>query len=251
MFLFVLAIVSLFDAEPELRTASTHPMKYYLSLPSGWTKDKSWPVAVLIPDAQRQFAVNLAAFEKARGKMPFILVAPHVVTSGGSNYRLANSYRYTETDWKNIRQAGDYQFDETGIAAIAADVKRLYHGEEKFFLTGWEAGGHTVWAMTFRHPDWLRGVVPVSTNYLGRWLDEAAFSQSTARRDLPIRILFCDKSAAPQGWEHLLRQTKQAMDTAQSHGFSQPTLKQIPSRPHGPLAEEVLECINSILEGKR
>lgn len=247
MLYLVTAIATLLFVEPELRTASTHPMKYYLSLPDGWTKDKSWPVVVVIPDAQRQFAANLAAFEKARGRMPFILVAPHVVTSGGSNYRLTNSYRYTEADWKKVRLAGDYPFDENGIAAIASDVQRLYHGEEKFFLTGWEAGGHTVWALTFRHPEWLRGVAPVSTNYLGRWLDESGFSQSASRRDLPIRILFCEKSAAPQGWEHFSSQTNKAIDVAQSHGFRQPTLMQIRSRPHGPMAEEVLEFFNSSL----
>ena len=26
------------------------------------------------------------------------------------------------------------------------------------FLTGWEAGGHTVWALALRHPDRWRGV---------------------------------------------------------------------------------------------
>lgn len=251
MIYYALAILTLFVGEPELRTASAHPIKYYVSLPDGWTKDKSWPVVVVIPEAQRQFAANLTAFEKARGKMPFILVAPHVVTSGGSNYRLASTYRYTEADWKKVSQAGDYQFDESGIAAIVTDVKRLYHGEEKFFLTGWEAGGHTVWALTFRHPEWLRAVAPVSTNYQGRWLDETGFSRSATRRDLPIRILFCEKSAAPQGWEHFSSQTKKAMDAAQAHGFNQPLLKQVPSRPHGPMAEEVLEYFNSILNDKK
>jgi len=29
---------------PQLKTASTHPIQYYLSLPEGWTKAKKWPV---------------------------------------------------------------------------------------------------------------------------------------------------------------------------------------------------------------
>jgi hypothetical protein len=33
-------------APPPLQTATTHPMKYYLSLPKGWSADRIWPVLV-------------------------------------------------------------------------------------------------------------------------------------------------------------------------------------------------------------
>ena len=47
-----------FDArgnEPQLKTASTHPIQYYLSLPEGWTAEKKWPVVVVIESADREF----------------------------------------------------------------------------------------------------------------------------------------------------------------------------------------------------
>jgi pimeloyl-ACP methyl ester carboxylesterase len=236
------------DSVPALRTATTHPMKYHLALPQGWTAGKTFPVAVLIPDAGRDFEGNLAAFVKARGALPYILVAPHVVTSGGANYRLAGSYRYSEADWKNVAEAGDWRFDEEGIAAVLADVRALFGGEEKAFLTGWEAGGHTVWAYTFRHPDRLRAAALVSTNWRGRWVADADWSSSPARTDLPVKVLFCDRSKVeyPVGWDAFLGQTRDAMKLAEAHGFGNVTFESAPGRPHGPLADEVVAFFESV-----
>jgi hypothetical protein len=38
---------------PQLKTASSHPIQYYLSLPEGWTAGKRWPVVVVIESAER------------------------------------------------------------------------------------------------------------------------------------------------------------------------------------------------------
>ena len=50
--------------------ATTHPMRYHVSLPSGWSSKREWPVVVAIPDAGRHFAENLNAFAKERGERP-------------------------------------------------------------------------------------------------------------------------------------------------------------------------------------
>lgn len=236
------------DPGPVLKTATAHPMKYLLSLPQGWTVAKTWPVAVIIPDASRDFEGNLAAFVKARGALPWILVAPHVVTSGGANYRLSDTYRYSETDWKKVTDAGDWRFDEEGITAVLDDVRKLSGGEEKIFLTGWEAGGHTVWALTFRHPDWLRASAPVSPNWRGRWVGEADFSNAPARADLPVKVLFCEgaKLESPAGWEAWLGQSKEAMKVAEAHGFRNVSLALLPGKPHGPLADDVIAFFESV-----
>lgn len=232
-----------------VRTASTHPMKYALSLPEG-RADGPRPVVVVIPDASRDFEGNLAAFARARGARPFVLVAPHVVTSGGAGYRRADTYRYSEADWKKVAEAGDFRFDDEGIAAVLADVRREFGGEERAFLTGWEAGGHTVWALAFRHPERWRAVAPVSTNYLGRWMDETAFSKDAARASLPIRVLFCEKAAAPQGWDFWKGQTATAMKAAEAHGFGRVALVEAPGRPHGPLTDEVLAFFDEVRPGR-
>jgi hypothetical protein len=40
---------------PQLKTASSHPIQYYLSLPDGWTAGKKWPVVVVIESPDREF----------------------------------------------------------------------------------------------------------------------------------------------------------------------------------------------------
>lgn len=236
-------------AVPEVRTATGHPMQYAISRPVGWTPGRRWPVLVVIPDAGRDFLGNLGAFEKARGDRPLLLVAPYVVTSGGAGYRAADSYHYSEADWATVKRVGDFRFDDEGIAAILADVSKRDGGEDRYFLTGWEAGGHTVWAMLFRHPEVLRGVVPVSTNYRGRWLDDGSYSTSPSRAELPVRVLFVGASAVDSRVAHeaWLGQTREAMDVARAHGFRNVSLSMVDGKPHGPLAEEVLAAITPLL----
>ena len=247
-FLLLLAAAAGPSPAAVLRTATTHPMKYHLSLPEGWAQGRTWPVAVIVPDATRDFEGNLAAFEKARGSLPFILVAPHVLTSGGANYRLADSYRYSEADWRRVAADGEFRFDDDGIAAVLADVRKEFGGETQFFLTGWEAGGHTVWAYAFRHPDRLRAAALVSPNWRGRWIAEPDWSRSPARAALPVKVLFCDRSKTevPAGWDAWFGQSKEAMAAAQAHGFASLSLENLPGRAHGPLAGDVLAFFESV-----
>src|SRR5262245_45770941 len=70
-----------------LERASRHPMRYHLALPAGWSRGKTWPVVVVIPDAAREFEANLRAFVAARGARAFILVAPEVLSCGGASSR--------------------------------------------------------------------------------------------------------------------------------------------------------------------
>jgi dienelactone hydrolase len=234
------------------KSASKHPMRYELSLPNAWVANKTWPVLVMIPDASRDFKATAQAFMKARKALPFILVAPHVVTSGGANYRGADSYRYSDSDWKEIARLGDFRFDSEGIAAVIDDVHRLYGGEQHYFLTGWEAGGHTVWAMLFQHPEHLRAVAPVSTNYRGRWIHEKNFSNSPTRAKLPIKVLFCgplegDQETGRQMW---LKQSQEAMTIARARGFEEVSLGLTRNLTHGPLADEVLSFFATFLNQK-
>jgi dienelactone hydrolase len=226
----------------ELKTASTHPMKYYLSLPDGWTAGKTWPVAVVIESANREFQTNAAAFARARGKLPFIIVAPMVVTGGGSGFRGVPTYRYTDAVWSQIDREGAFRFDDAGIAAAIADVHRLYGGEERYFLTGWEAGGHTVWAMLFQHPERLRAAAPVSPNYQGRWMTADSFSSAAVREKLPVQVILSAQVSLP----FLTQQTGVAIEAAKAHGFANVSVIQV-DKPHGALPEEVFRYFGQFL----
>lgn len=227
-------------------------MKYAVSLPTGWTRDRPWPVVVVIPDATRDFSGNLAEFATKGASTPFIFVAPHVVTSGGARgYRSAPGYRYTEAEWGEVDRLGEFRFDEEGLAAVVADVHTRFHADERVYLTGWEAGGHTVWALVLRHPERYRAVAPVSTNYLGRWLDAADLGPSEAVKP-QVRVFFCGiecgEHSALQG---LLTQTRAAIAAARARGFDDIPIDVRDGSPHGPLAADVVAWFTSQLDGRQ
>lgn len=54
------------------RTATVHPIHYFVSLPSGWSSQRTWPVIVVIADAEREFRKTAESFADARGSLPFV-----------------------------------------------------------------------------------------------------------------------------------------------------------------------------------
>jgi dienelactone hydrolase len=223
-------------------------MQYYLSLPQGWAAGKEWPTVVVIDSANREFRANIQLFVKARKKQPFILVAPLVVSNGGPNYRRAPGYRYSAPDWAKIERLGLHRFDREGIAAVIAEVKKNYGGSEKVFLTGWEAGGQTVWAQVFRQPERLRGVAVSGPNFAGRGLDDGPVSRSPARVNLPVRV-FIDTLDSPGGEVRpVTAQWQQARQRAVDNDYRNVSLTQVKGKNHGPLPEEVLEFFSSLMK---
>jgi dienelactone hydrolase len=236
-----------------VQRASTHPMRFHVSLPASWSNAHDWPVLVVIPDAGRDFVGNLKAFVQARADRPYILVAPEVLSCGGAGSRMADRYTYGPAVWDSLQAGDDFAFEETGLAAVLADVRRLWRGEPRAYLTGWEAGGHTVWALTFRHPERWRGVAPVSPNYQRRGLGAGKFSTAKERSTLPLQVL---REGAPTGEmadaiRFLDQQTSLALDDARSHGFRPLPVRLIPAADHGPLPEAVLAWCDSLRKVRR
>jgi dienelactone hydrolase len=228
--------------------ASTHPMRYHVALPSGWKADRAWPVLVVIPDAARDFEANLARFVRARGDRPYLLVAPEVLSCGGAGSRTPDRYSYARAVWDSLQGGDDFGFEDAGLAAVLADVHRQWHGEPQAFLTGWEAGGHTVWAQALRHPERWRGVAPVTPNYQRRGVDPASFSRAPERTSLPIQVFRC---GAPTGEMSpaialLDQQTALALRDARDHGFQPRPVRVVQGADHGPLPETVLAWCDSL-----
>jgi hypothetical protein len=151
--------------EPQLKTASSHPIQYYLSLPEGWVAGKKYPVVVVIESADREFLQAAMAFAQARAARPFILVTPLVLTNGGAGYRSVPPYHYSDAVWSRIQHDGPFNFDMQGITAIMRDVAKQYGGEDKYFITGLEAAGHTIWGILFNHPETVRAAALVCPNF--------------------------------------------------------------------------------------
>ncbi|HJW09112.1 MAG TPA: hypothetical protein VJ483_05710 [Holophagaceae bacterium] len=228
--------------------AKAHPMRYHLALPEGWRAGRSWPVVVVVPDAHRDFEANLKRFAAARGNRPFILVSPEVPTCGGSRDQTSPPYSYSAGEWTALKAAGEYEFDDAGLAAVLKEVHDRWGGEPQAFLTGWEAGGHTVWAQALRRPERWRAVAIVDGNYQGRGLGEGAFSTAAARATLPIQVFWCGAPTgdAVKGLSFFRQQTKQALDAAQAHGFAPVQEAVVPGADHGPLPEAVLEWFTGL-----
>src|SRR5262245_51807029 len=225
---------------PQLKTASTHPIQFYLSLPAGWTAAKKWPVVVVIESADREFLSAATAFAQARQQRPFILITPLVVTNGGSGYRNVPTYHYANAVWDQIQKSGQFTFDSDGLTAIMKDVVQQYGGEERYFLTGFEAGGHTVWGILFNHPEYLRGAALVCPNYQGRWVDEQHISEAAENSDLPIRNFVGTKDDMCQSGSPIYGQIQRATSLAAAHGYKNVSLIRVEGKGHERLPNEVL-----------
>ena len=237
------------DTAISLHRATSHPIRYHLALPHGWTAERAWPVLVVIPDAARNFADNLATFVRERGDRPYILLAPEVLSCGGARSRTRDHYSYTAAEFDSLEGGDDFAFEDAGLGVVLADVRRQWHGEPRAFLTGWEAGGHTVWAQAFRHPERWRGVAPVTPNYQRRGLTATTWSHAPERAALPIQPLRC---GAPRGEDaaQLLQsvdtQTATAIADARAHGFKPRAVRIIAGADHGPLPAAVLAWCDSM-----
>lgn len=229
--------------ELTLKTAIDHPMEYYLSLPVGWHKGGTYPVVLIIESANREFQANAMEFVKASPSLPYVLVAPVVLTGGGSNIRPVPTYHYSGKTWKLIDTKGPWKFDVDGIRSILAEVRALYGGEKQVFATGWEAGCHTLWALLFEHSDWFRAVAMVCPNYLGRWLLPPHQAENT---QVPIRILAGKNDDAWAPGRPLFDQTENALVEAGKRGFKNIAKEIVPGEGHNCLAHAVIRYFETV-----
>ena len=130
-------------------------------------------------------------------------------------------------------------------------MHRRWRGEPQAFLTGWEAGGHTVWAQALRHPERWRGVAPVTANYQRRGIDSTSISRAPERASLPIQPFRC--GAPTGGVAHAItfldQQTALALSDARAHGFRPALVRVVAGAVHGPLCEAVLAWCDSLRRG--
>ena len=189
----------------QVQTATTHPMKYYISLPGNWSANRKWPVLVA-PNAhygdKGKHIASFAAQRDAR-KASFILVAPLVINADRvadmTEYRGAVADAISAADAAtpagsrrpNRNDAARAKFDSEGIRAILKDVQKLYRGEDRVYITGFSSSTHIAYMFLFAHPELLKGAIINSGVYLGRGVDEAhiPFLNSPERAKLAIKYI--------------------------------------------------------------
>jgi len=243
-----------------LRTAATHPMQYYVSLPSGWSKERTWPVVVAITGSGKTWQADADAFAAVRDAhhYPFIIVLPIVTTNGGRDLRHNRAYSYAPSVWDRVDREGRCTFDRDGLSAVIADVAKEYNGEEKVFLTGHSAGGHLAVSEALIHPELLRGAAFAAVNYLGRcvtaptieekpdFVDPVvppSISSSPARIDLPVRFFLGTADAYAK---YLAPQRDNAIRDAGANGFGRVSSVAVEGANHNPMIPQVLANFDSL-----
>ena len=229
------------------RTATTHPIHYFISLPPGWNAQRAWPVIVVIPDAEREFRKAAATFAEARGSTPFIIVVPMVLGGGGTAQQHKSDFDYPDSAWRVADRVGYCDFDEDGLAAVLNDVRRLYHTDSRIFLTGWEAGGHVVIPQVLRHPERMRAVAIVTPNFLGRCVVPSTRSLTDAESRIPVRVFGGDKDPAWASTSPLVTQSARFDSLAKTRGFRNVSDSLIKNGGHGALAADVVGYFASLL----
>lgn len=178
--------IAAIPAAPPLQTATTHPMKYYISLPKNWSANRRWPVLVAPSAHYGGHGKDLVMFaaERDARKASFIIVSPFVINADRvadmREYRGAVAAAISAADaaspaGSRRRDRNDVaraKFDSEGIQAILKDVQRLYRGEDKVYITGFSSSTHIAYMFLFAHPELLKGTIINSGVYLGRGVDE-------------------------------------------------------------------------------
>lgn len=234
--------------ELALKTATNHPMQYYVSLPQGWNQSRTWPVVIILEAADKEFKKNAERFIKARGNYPFILVAPINTDNGNQGRRDPNVFPYTIETWDYIDKVGDCQFNNAGIKQIIKDITELYRGEGQVYITGFEAGAHGVWALVFNDPEYVKAAAPVAGNFRNRCVDESTLVKHKGVSDLPIQSFVGkeDSDFGPQG--QIYNQWQAAKQLAVKQGFQNIKEVLIPGKQHEPMPAEVLDYFYSLFQ---
>lgn len=232
------------SAKPIQKTATTHAMKYYLSLPKNWEPGKSYPILVAVEGAGCAFFNICNGYANARGDRGLIIVAP--ITFSNTNGLNASKYPYPQELLDEADRTGRMKFDEPGLLAVLEDVRKEYGGEEKFFITGFSGGGNLCWRMTFGHPEMLRGSAPACANFY----DPGPISSAPERESLPIKAFQGDKDGFLNKPPNLAAQWDMAKRLLDEKGFKNVSYVMLPGVGHAACTKEVIGFIDEVLGAK-
>jgi predicted esterase len=178
-----------------LKTASTHPMKYFLALPRGYRRQpgRRWPVLVCVDCAGSNFKQLAEVYREARGELPVIIVSPCTFSNTNeiTGYML-DKYREFYPD-ELIRQFGeldgDLDWDEAGLLAIFKDLRTDFDAEAQIYITGFSGGGLITYRLIFKRPDLLAGAAPECANFFNPEYRSYKCRFSREELNFPIHLI--------------------------------------------------------------
>jgi hypothetical protein len=193
--LVFLAPLAACRGQEESCSVSSHPLRYYLSVPAA-QPGSDCSILICLAGADADFRRHLRRFVKARGGRPVVLVTPCTFSSANAitGRTLAPYAEVYEADL--IRQVAGglipdvrsrLLWDEAGLVALVGDLRRSFPGQRKIFLTGFSAGGMLAWWMPSRPPDLFAAVAPVCPNFPFWAVGEGdAADVASQDRDVPV-----------------------------------------------------------------
>jgi predicted esterase len=177
-----------------LKTASGHPIRYYLSLPPAYRPGRRWPVLVCADCAGSNFRSLAEHFRKERGRLPCLLVVPCTFSNtnaitGAMRAKYRRLYPDDLIDHVRGPSCADLDWDEAGLLAILRDLHRDYDTEERFYITGFSGGGLLAYRMIFKHPDLLAGAAPECANFFHPEYRSLKGRFSPADLNFPVHLI--------------------------------------------------------------
>lgn len=233
------------ETAPILKTASTHKMQYYLQLPKGWTPTKKYTIVVGVEGAGCNFKGMLSALTSNRGDLPVICITPQTFSNTNSLAGAAGKYTYPP-DLVAEYDAGDrFKFDEEGLLAVIADVKKDFSGEDKFCITGFSGGGNLTWLMVFHHPDMLLGASPACANFGTRKYN---IPDVPEKATVPVHAYQGDKDEYWHNPPNLEQAWLDAKKLADDNGYKNVTRDMVPGVGHSGCSDKVMAFFATLIK---
>ncbi|MEK7466597.1 MAG: hypothetical protein AAB074_04210 [Planctomycetota bacterium] len=225
--------------DPVLKKTSTQELRYFLSLPPGWTPDRKWPVLVVCEGAGGNYRDQCARFAGYRKEVPVIIMAPCTFTNSGGPRQDKHPWYSPEViaEWT---KKNTMEFDEAGMLAGLADLRRDYNAEEKFFIAGYSGGGILTWWTIFSRPGELRGAFPACANFGG-----SPSAPPEGGRDLVIRAFQGDKDGH---LEMLTASWESAEEKLRKWEYTDFSRTVLPGVGHTACHEPIFKAIQEILK---
>ena len=245
-----------------LNAASSHPMKYYFSLPKNFKqeKDKKWPVLICVDGAGSNFKGMANGYFKNRGDLPFMIVSPCSFTNTNAiQGKMLEKYKefYSDEDLQKVNDDGRFKFDEEGVLAIIKDLQKEYDAESKVYVTGFSGGGNITYMMIFKHPDLMNGAAPACANFMNSSYSSLKGQFKDEDLNFPIHI-FTGEKDPHRKWTHgkegspgIEMQTDAAVNVLDTIGYPNYKRTMVPGMGHSSAQKQVLEALGPYMTGKK
>ena len=145
------------------------------------------------------------------------------------------------------------EFDGAGVDALLAEIRALFGGEEKVFLTGFSGGGQYTYYKLLTDPEHVAGAVPCCANFAGNGKQGAPKAGDGGGP--PVRILTGEQDKhrefthGDKNSPGIEPQTDHAMKTLTELGYKNVERIMVKAG-HSPLHAKVWKFVDEVL-GKR